>query len=120
MKVILLKEKDEYLVGNVSELDEEPSIFIENCFKIVPCFEYGADPKTLKARAKKLEGEHCEISLKQVDSDEGKDWWAYEYITLERYPKYTSQTHLFLTSEAIFTILDPERAVLDLYTKVAG
>lgn len=120
MKVILLKDKDDYLVGNVSELDEEPSILIENCFKIVPCCEYGADPKNLKSRAKQLEGDHSEISLRQVDYSEEKEWWVYEYITLERYPRYTSQTHLFLTSEAIFTILDPERAVLDLYTKVAG
>lgn len=120
MKVILLKDRNEYLIGNVTELDEEPAFLVENCFKIVECAEYGEDPDELKNRAKKLEGHQSEISLKEISENNDKQWWAYDYIVLERYPKFTSQTHLFLTSDAIFTILEPERAVLDLYTKVAG
>ncbi len=34
VKVILLKQRSEYLVGAVTELDEEPSILIENCYEI--------------------------------------------------------------------------------------
>jgi hypothetical protein len=120
VKVILLKDRESYLIGSVSELDEEPAFLIENCFAIVECAEYGEDPSQLKTRAKKLEGDQSEISLKEISEIEDKQWWAYNYIILERYPKFTSQTHLFLTSDAIFTILEPERAVLDLYTKVAG
>jgi hypothetical protein len=120
VKVILLKDRNEYLIGNVTELDEEPAFLVENCFKIVECAEYGEDPDELKNRAKKLEGHQSEISLKEISENNDKQWWAYDYIVLERYPKFTSQTHLFLTSDAIFTILEPERAVLDLYTKVAG
>jgi hypothetical protein len=120
IKVILLKDRESYLVGNVTELDEEPAFLIENCFSIVECAEYGEDPSELKKRAKKLEGVQSEISLKEISETDDKQWWAYNYIILERYPKFTSQTHLFLTSDAIFTILEPERAVLDLYTKVAG
>jgi hypothetical protein len=120
VKVILLKDRESYLVGNVTELDEEPAFLIENCFTIVECAEYGEDPSELKRRAKKLEGDQSEISLKEISENDDKQWWAYNYIIMERYPKFTSQTHLFLTSDAIFTILEPERAVLDLYTKVAG
>jgi len=120
VKVILLKDRNEYLIGNVTELDEEPAFLVENCFKIVECAEYGEDPAELKNRAKKLEGHQSEISLKEISENNDKQWWAYDYIILERYPKFTSQTHLFLTSDAIFTILEPERAVLDLYAKVAG
>jgi hypothetical protein len=120
VKVILLKDRESYLIGSVSELDEEPTFLIENCFSIVECAEYGETPSELKKRAKTLEGTHSEISLKQISETDEKEWWAYNYIVLERYPKFTSQTHLFLTSDAIFTILEPERAVLDLYTKVAG
>ena len=120
VKVILLKDRESYLIGSVSELDEEPAFLIENCFAIVECAEYGEDASQLKTTANKLEGDQSEISLKEISEIEDKQWWAYNYIILERYPKFTSQTHLFLTSDAIFTILEPERAVLDLYTKVAG
>ena len=34
VKVILLKQRSEYLIGAVTELDEEPSILIENCYEI--------------------------------------------------------------------------------------
>ena len=35
MKVILLKQRSEYLLGKVTELDEEPSILVEGCYEIV-------------------------------------------------------------------------------------
>ena len=35
IKVILLKQRNEYLIGAVTELDEEPSILIENCYEIL-------------------------------------------------------------------------------------
>ena len=36
VKVILLKQRSEYLMGVVTELDEEPSVLIENCCSITP------------------------------------------------------------------------------------
>ena len=35
LKVILLKQRQEYLLGKVTELDEEPSILIEGCYEIL-------------------------------------------------------------------------------------
>ncbi len=35
LKVILLKQRSEYLLGKVTELDEEPSILIEQCYEIL-------------------------------------------------------------------------------------
>ena len=35
IKVILLKQRPEYLIGAVTELDEEPSILIENCYEVI-------------------------------------------------------------------------------------
>jgi hypothetical protein len=77
LKVILLKNGNlnDYLIGQVQELDEEPSVFIEQCYRIV----------------------------------DGK---------LEQYPKYSSQRDLFLTSESIFTIVDPSTEILGEYQKV--
>ena len=77
IKVVLLKKGnlDDYLIGKVEELDEEPALFIENAYRIV-------------------DGE------------------------FEKYPKYTSQRDLFLTSESIFTIVDPSTEILTQYEKL--
>ena len=34
VKLILLKNRGEYLIGKVTELDEEPSVLIENCMEV--------------------------------------------------------------------------------------
>lgn len=73
IKVLLLSDRPEYIIGNVLELDEEPSILIENCFSI---------------------------------SGEG---------VLNPFPMYTDQRDLFLTSEGVFTIVDPTEKLLETY-----
>ena len=118
--LILQQDPNEYLIGNLTELDEEPALFIQDCYKIVECSEYGSDPELLKNRATKIEGEHLQTSLQLVDENDGKDWWALEYIILKPYPKYSSQRDLFLTTESIFTILDPTEEVLKLYNRCLG
>ena len=35
LKVILLKQRQEYLLGKVTELDEEPSILVEGCYEVI-------------------------------------------------------------------------------------
>ena len=35
IKVILLKQRKEYLLGKVTELDEEPSLLIEGCYEVL-------------------------------------------------------------------------------------
>jgi hypothetical protein len=57
----------------MTELDEEPSILIENCFRV------------------------------------------HEDETLTPFPLHTSQRDLFLTSDLVFTILDPSAALADKY-----
>lgn len=76
IKVILLKQRSEYLIGLVTELDEEPSVLIEKCFKI---------------------------------STEGE---------LSPFPAFASQRDLFLTSEAVLTIVDPSTEILGEYRRV--
>ena len=71
--MILLKDRPQYLLGKITELDEEPSILIEKCFEVV--------------------------------GDE-------EIIP---FPKYTDQRDLFLTSEQIFTILEPSSKLVEIY-----
>ena len=73
VKLILLRERSEYLLGAVTELDEEPSILIERCMEI---------------------------------NEDG---------TLRPFPLHSEQRDLFLTSEAILTILDPNPQLLETY-----
>ena len=35
IKLVLLKDRPEYLIGMVTELDEEPRLLIETCYEIV-------------------------------------------------------------------------------------
>lgn len=120
VKILLLKngQLNDYLIGTVTELDEEPSIFIEQCYRIVECAEYGPDPEDLVKRAYSLEGNHVKISARKIDEGvDDKDWYVYEYAILTPYPKFASQRDLFLTSDSVFTILDPDKTILDLYKK---
>lgn len=79
VKILLLKNGSlsDYLIGKVTELDEEPAILIEGCYRVI----------------------------------DG---------VLEEYPKYSSQRDLFLTSESVFTIVDPSTQILGEYQKVDG
>ena len=122
IKLILLRQRDLYLIGKVTELDEEPSILIENCYEIIECAEYGQNPALLQERATSLEGRHYSTSVRKIDEGavDRKDWYTYEYVILKRYPKFSSQRDLFLTSDTIFTILDAGPEVLDLYAKHLG
>jgi hypothetical protein len=116
VKVLLLRNSNDYYIGQVTELDEEPSILVEQCYEIVECAEYGPEPEQLEKKAYSLEGIHLKTSATKIDEGE-KDWFTYEYVILKPYPKYTSQRDLFLTSDAIATILEPEEAILGLYKK---
>jgi len=35
VKLVLLRDRSEYLVGKITELDEEPSLLIENCMQVL-------------------------------------------------------------------------------------
>jgi len=73
IKLILLSNRSEYLIGVVTELDEEPSYLVANCF--------------------------------EVKSEE----------ELVAFPRFSSQRDVFLTSEAVFTIVDPSPKLLETY-----
>ena len=65
-----------YLVGKLTELEEEPSILIEDVYQV------GADG------------------------------------SLQLYPMHTDQRYLFLTSDHVFSIVDPSTAVVKQYQSI--
>ena len=40
--------------------------------------------------------------------------------SLEPYPKHTDQRDLFLTSDLLFTMMDPSATIADAYKKATG
>lgn len=121
MKLILLNQNStEYLLAHLTELDEEPALFLQNTYKIIDCAEYGEDPEKLHKRAA-LSGDHIITNpIRKIEETNDAEWYCLEYAILERYPKYTDQRDLFLTTEAIFTILDPTEEILKLYNRYLG
>jgi len=73
IKLVLLRERKEYLIGSITELDEEPSLLIEKCMEVL------------------------------------------EDGTLREFPLHAEQRDLFLTSECVLTILDPNAEILEKY-----
>ena len=65
-------------MGTLTELDEEPSLLLEGCYRVEP---------------------------------DG---------TLNEYPLHTDQRDVFLTSDLIFTILDPSAALVDKYKSMVS
>ena len=45
VKLILLQQRKEYLIGTITELDEEPSLLIENCYEVLGDEEIVPFPK---------------------------------------------------------------------------
>ena len=43
-----------------------------------------------------------------------------EYILLEKFPKYTNQTQVYLRVEDILTLADPTHSVVEYYKKTVG
>ena len=73
LKIVVLKDHS-HLMGEVTELDEEPSYLIQNVFKI----------------------------------NEG---------SFDKYPLYTDQRDIFLTTDVVLTIVDPSEDTVTNYKK---
>ncbi len=73
LKIVVLKDHS-HLMGEVTELDEEPSYLITNCYKV----------------------------------DDGQ---------FTKYPLYTDQRDIFLTSDVVLTIVDPSEETVTNYKK---
>ena len=73
LKIVVLKDHS-HLMGEVTELDEEPSYLLTNAYKI----------------------------------DEGQ---------FSKYPLYTDQRDIFLTSDVVLTIVDPSETIITEYKK---
>lgn len=117
IKVLILKQDpNQYLIGHLTELDEEPSLLIQNCYRILDGAEFGETEEYVVNSANLQKPIHLKESLVE-ESNDSKTWWAYEYVYLESYPKYADQRDIFLTADSIFSIMDPTEEIEKLYNR---
>lgn len=126
-KIFVLRSDKRYYIGEITELDEEPAFFAENVYELCEGYTWGDSQEQAEGRvpADGILIESKEEQIVVLPRDEAKEEinresWECEYITLRRFPRYTTQRHVFLTSDQIMTILDPEPKVLDLYNRLSG
>lgn len=120
IQVILLKTQ-EYLIAEIEERDESPECLLTNPYRVTDLtywdhsnvdYNNVHNPNALfisESVEKETDKEGNEVTVTQSD-----------YILLEKFPKYTNQTQVYLRAEDILTLADPTHLVLEYYKKTVG
>ena len=120
IQVIVLKDR-EYLIAEIEEREESPECLLTNPYRITDLtyWDYSNvehknvhNPDALyigESEEKELDKDGNEVTTIQSD-----------YILLEKFPKYTNQTQIYMRADDILTICDPSHSVLEYYKKTVG
>jgi len=116
IKLIQLTNND-YIICEYEELDEEPSLYMKNPYKVDPLtyWDYNDEDKHfppdnavfLKTTEEKNIKDGKEITVVQTD-----------YAQLNEYPSFTNDVDILLNSDKIMTIIEPKPEILNLYTQL--
>ncbi len=120
IQVILLKNQ-EYLIAGIEEREESPECLLTNPYRITDLtywdhsnVEYNNvhNPNALfisESVEKETDKDGNEVTVTQSD-----------YILLEKFPKYTNQTQIYLRAKYNPTLFRPSVSVLEIYQKTPG
>jgi hypothetical protein len=118
IKLIQLTNND-YIICEYEELDEEPSLYMKNPYKVEPLtyWDYNDEDKHfppdnavfLKTTTEKNLKDGKEITVVQTD-----------YAQLDKYPSFTNDVDILLNSDKIMTIIEPKPEILQLYLKLVS
>jgi hypothetical protein len=119
--VIVLKNQD-YLIAEIEEREESPECLLTNPYRVVDLsyWDYSnrehkhVPPEEAVFVEKSEETEINEKTGEEVVTTQT------DYITLQKFPRYTNQTQIYLRAEDILTICDPSHLVLECYQKTLG
>ncbi len=116
VKLLLLVSND-YVVCDLEELDEEPSVYMKHPYKVDPLtyWDYNDEDKHfppdnavfLRTTEEKNIKDEKETITVQTD-----------YAQLTKYPEFTNDDDVLMRSDRIITVVDPSPEVLNLYTKL--
>jgi hypothetical protein len=120
IQVILLKNQ-EYLIAQIEEREESPECLLTNPYRITDLtywdhsnvdYKNVRNPDALfieESEEKEIDKDGNEVTVIQSD-----------YILLQKFPKYTNQTQIYMRADDILTICDPSYSVLEYYQKTLG
>ena len=118
---ILCLKNEHYLIAEIEERDESPECLLTNPYKIenISYFNYSNnDYQNIPNPDALFIGEQVETET--TKSGEEVTITESEYILLEKFPKYTNKTQVYLRAEDILTLADPTHLVLEYYKKTVG
>jgi len=114
---LLLLISNDYIICDLEELDEEPSVYMKNPYKVDPLtyWDYNEEDKHfppenavfLKATEEKNIKDGKETVTIQTD-----------YAQLDKYPHFTNDDDVLMRSDRIITVVEPSPEILNLYTKL--
>ena len=118
---MLCLKNQEYLIAEVEERDEIPECLLINPYKVVELgyWDYSNQEKTHVPNPDAL------FIGKSEEKENDKDGEIiitiqYDYILLEKFPKYTNQTQVYLRADDILTLADPTNLMVEYYKKTVG
>ena len=118
---ILCLKNQQYLIAEIEERDESPECLLTNPYKIenLSYFNYSNNDY------QNIPNPDALFIKEQVETETDKRGdevtvTESEYILLEKFPKYTNQTQVYLRVEDILTLADPTHLVLEYYKKTVG
>lgn len=118
--MIMLKNQ-QYLISGIEEREESPECLLTNPYLIenISYYNYSnVDYVNIPNTDALFLGEKTEVEKNK----EGEEITVTQsdYILLEKFPKYTNQTQVYMRADDILTICDPSYSVLEYYQKTVG
>ena len=117
----MLKNQD-YLIAQIEEREESPECLLTNPYRIIDMsyWDYSNREQKHVAPAGAVFVEQSEETEINEKTGEEVITTQTDYITLQKFPRYTTQSQVYLRSDDILTICDPGHLVLECYQKTVG
>ena len=116
IKIIQLINLD-YIIANLEELDEEPSVYLKNPYKIetLSYWEYNDDDGHVAPENTVFLNQITEKSIKKGEETYIKQ---FNYASLEKYPAFTNESDILFNSERLITVVEPKPEIAKLYMEL--
>jgi len=121
VKVLLLKTSNQFLIAEIEEREESPECLLINPYRVTDLTYW--DYSNMDTTHVPTEGAvFVGSSVETEKRSDGEDVIVTQsdYILVEKFPKYTDQTEIYLRANDILTICDPSDLVLECYQRTLG